>query len=148
MKTKSLPQCRTNHCHKSSIYLFNTLLKIYTNPLCKWTSSSGIYNESANSSEEEKNHRFLKMLLWSEPQHDCVDFQKKRMHIIFGSLAAKVPATFTKATFSMVSSHLNRPWHALFFLSYSLLPLLIRKESSGTHSNYKEIVNSFRLTVG
>ena len=95
-----------------------------------------------------KNHRFLQMLLWSKPQHDFVDFQKKRIHIIFGSLAAKVPLTLTRATFSPASSHLNRPWHALFFLSYSFLPLHIRKESSGTHSNYKEFGNGFRLTVG
>ena len=71
--------------------------------------------------------------------------KKIRIHIIFGSLAAKVPLTVTRATFSPASSHWNRPWHALFFLSYSLLSLLVCKESSGTHSNYKEVVNNFRL---
>ena len=52
-------------------------------------------------------------------------FPKLRIHIIFGSLAAKVPLTLTRATFSPASPHLNRPWHALFFLSYSLLSLLV-----------------------
>ena len=71
-----------------------------------------------------KNHRFLQMLLWSEPQHDFVDFQKIRIHIIFGSLAAKVPLTLTRATFGPTWSHLNRRWHSLFYLHYSLLSLL------------------------
>ena len=65
------------------------------------------------------------MLLWPQPQHDFVDFQKIRIHIIFGSLAAKMPVAYTRATFSPASSHLNRPWHALFYLSYSLLSLLV-----------------------
>ena len=90
---------------------------------------------SPNSSEEGKTIEFLQMLLWLKPQHDSSDFLKIRIHIIFGSLAAKVPLTLTRATFSPASSHLNRPWHALFFLSYSLLSLLVCEESSGTHSN-------------
>ena len=103
---------------------------------------------SANSFEEPKTIDVLEMLLWLKPQLDFSDFQKIHIHIIFGSLAAKVPLTLTRATFSPASSHLNRPWHALFFLSYSLFSLLVWKESSGTNSNYKEFVNSFRLTAG
>ena len=127
MKNRGLPQCPTSHCHKSSSYLFNTLLKIYTNYLCKCTYSSKIYTEVPILSKSQKPLIFWKCCCGFSPSTILAISKKIHIHIIFGSLAAKVPLTLTRATFSPASSHLNRPWHALFFLSYSLLSLLIWK---------------------
>ena len=71
-----------------------------------------------------KNHRVKEMLLWPPPQHDFVDFQNFRIHIILSFWAAKVPVANARATFSPVWSHLHRGWHALLDLSYFLLSLL------------------------